>query len=421
MRRSPWLALLALLAGCPPPAIGDGCERLLVEADGTLNLGVGGGPAASGSAHRLGVVGTPLTLTVFAPLTSCVSDTLRADPRVLDPGEGAVPFQLEGGAVPSGVEGAVKATLTFTPTRPGLHTLQLAFEPSLGVRSLLVDVAADGLAGAVTRLAIPADLRCPRATFWALTDDTFACEEPGQIAIVSADGGTTRFEGEQLVVVDTVLWSLHTPSSALERRVFADGGLLLTNTFPDFSARPAPGMHDLNLAWRFHTNDRLALVRIEPGGATVREWGEELLFGAPRGYLVEDDDTVCRWGDPACLVPGCVSAPDIVAMDPGLVWRGLPGAPQASGGFARPVRDLEAPARFTLWSPRLSVASPATGFERIPLWLSPEGESGHQVLVSTQAGTLTFTAWPRGQVLRVGRRQVLLGDDAPDFIRIVGR
>ena len=420
MRRLVLLTLFALTA-CPPPVEPE-CQRVLVDVNGNTNRGFAGGiggGTGNTNASPLGVTGVEQTLTLFAPLSSCVSDTLRADVTVLDPDNQPLAPQR---GVPArlGVEGAVKMTVTFTPAKPGTHSIHVAFEPSLGVRTLLLDVAADGLAGLTTRVPIPTGANCLSNALWPLTDDTVACEERGrgQVSITSSDGGLTQFPGEQLVVVDTVLWSINAASSSLERRVFEDGGVRLTDAFANFPAVATPGMHDVDLALRFRTNGRLNLVRL---GRSIIELPLDGQVGPPLAYFAEDDDTVFRWSQVDCGF-GCTNFPDLVAVEPGFVWRGgdafgqVPGGARVSG-FVRPTAQSDT-LRFSLPHQPEPVSTPAFGFERIPLWL---GVSGKRVLVSVQNEALVFTAWPATGVLRVGRRHVVLTDPALDFVRVARR
>lgn len=413
MRRGLLLVLLGLTA-CHPPLERD-CGRVLVDSAGELNFG---GVPATG-VPPVGVVGTPLTLALFSPLSSCASDTVRADPQLLDPDGQPVPVTLEGEAQRSGAQAAVKASVTFTPTRPGLHTLHVAFEPSLGVRSLLLDVASLGLSGAVTRVPIPP---CVPSGLWPVSDDTVACEAAGRVTLSSSDGGSIDFPGEQLVVVDTVLWSIDAASATLERRQLEDGGVRRTHAFAPFAARPTPAMQEENLALRFRPNGRLALVRVGPGGETVQELPPE---PPAQAWFAEDHD-LFRWSAQPCFLNACINLPDVVGLEPGLVWRGSPlftAEPTATQtfGYARPTTAFESTPRFTLLQPIESVDAPAAGFERLPLWLEADAGLGQQVLASLDDGALHCTAWPRAEVLRVGRHHVLLSDSEAGWVRIIRR
>jgi hypothetical protein len=427
MRLVPLLLLLALTA-CPPgPPIDQNCSRQLVDSSGNFDQSSGGGPGTT-APQPLGVVDSPLTLTVFAPLTSCVSDTLRAEVKVFDPDNMPVSATLEGTPTRAGVAGAVKTSFTFTPATPGLHTVHLAFEPSLGVRSLLVQVASDGMKGAVTRVPIPAGANCKADALWPLSEDTVACEERAQglITLSSSDGGTLQFGGSELVVVDTVLWSIDGPRSVLERRVFEDGGVRLTHSFDGFPVIATPAMHDVDRALRLRLDGHLALVRLSPTGDRVVELNLDGNVGPPLAWFAEDDDTIFRWSNLDCSFTACVNLPDLVAVEPGLVWRRAPDfvdlpSPVVLNGFARPTTLAEATPQFTLHYPQESLATPAHPFERMPLWLNLEAGVGQRALVSMENGSLTLTVWPRGQVLRVGRHQLVLDDPDPGFVRLIRR
>lgn len=415
---------LLLLCACPPP-LEQTCQRVLVSASGNANQDFGGGPGTNDPRPPLGIVGTPLTVTFFAPLSACVSDALRADVTSLDPDNLPLAVRLDGDPVRVGFEGAVKLSIAFTPTRPGLHTLHVAFEPSLGARTQLVEVASDGLAGLTTRVPIPPGANCAAGALWAVADDTVACEEraSGFVSVTSADGGLTRFPGEQLVVVDTVLWSINAASTTLERRVFEDGGVRVTHTFPNFPSVATPAMHDVGLALRYRANGRLALVQLTRSGSTVREVLPEGQVGAPLAYFVEDGGSVFRSSSVECPFDVCVNLPDVVALDPGLVWRlsqVFDGVSVAHlSGYTRPTTLLDSTPRFTLSHAVDPIAMPAYGFERLPLWLTPPTGGAQRVLVTVENEALLFSAWPRSQVLRVGRHHLVLADPNPGFVRVI--
>ena len=427
MRFGP-LLLLALTACPSPPPIDQNCVRQLIDSSGNLDMsGVGGGPGLTVTTPPLGVVGSPLTVAVFAPLTSCASDTLRAEVKVFDADNMPVPATLGGPPTHVGVDGAVKTSFTFTPASPGLHTVHVAFEPSLGVRSLLIQVASEGIHGTLTRVPIPTGANCKANALWPLSDDTVACEQRalGLVTLTSSDGGTTQFTGSQLVVVDTVLWSIDGARSVLERRVFEDGGVRLTHHFDDFPAIATPAMHDVDRALRFRLGGQLTLVRLAVTGDRVVELGVAGNVGPPLALFAEDDDTLFRWSDTDCSFTSCVNFVDLVAVEPGFVWRRLSGfaeAPQIPiNGFARPTTLQDATPQFTLTYPQESLATPAQSFERLPLWLNVDVGVGERVLVSVENGALVLTAWPRAQVLRVGRHQLVLDDPDPGYVRLIHR
>lgn len=413
--------LLAALCACAPPEQDD-CLRQLVDVNGNLNGGLGGtgggfGGGPPSSSTVLAAVGEPVTLTFFAPLTSCVSDTLRVDAEVRDPDAQRAPA-MQRGALEQSALSSVKAAVTFTPTRPGLHLLKVAFEPSLGVRSRFVEVALDGLSGPVTRVPIPAGAnRSPG--LWPLSSDTVASEVPSvdDITISSTAGTLTRFRGAQLVVAGQVLWSIDPTTSTLERRVFEDGGVRLTHSFQGFPAIPTPAMQEEHFAVRYRASGQLSTVRISPdGGFRVDDRSFFARVDPPLAYYVEDTSSLMRWSLEDCAFGTCANFTDLAALDAQFVWRHSP----ATGlvGFARPSNLLDSP--LALPHTPEALRSPLAAFERLPLWLRMQADD-HQVLVwATDAG-FQFTAWPRAEVLRVGREHVLLTDADPGFVRVVPR
>jgi hypothetical protein len=227
-----------------------------------------------------------------------------------------------------------------------------------------------------------------------------------------------------LVVVDTVLWSIDGARAVLERRVFEDGGVRLTHHFDGFPAVATPAMHDVDRALRLRANGQLALVRLAASGDQVVELGLSGNVGPPLAWFVEDDGTIFRWSDTDCS--GCVNLPDLVGVEPGFVWRRstqLPEPPASFliSGYARPTSLVDATPQFTLNYPHESLATPARSFERLPLWLNVEVGNGERAVVSVENGALALTAWPRAQVLRVGRHQLVLDDPDPSYVRLIRR
>ena len=403
--------LLVVLCACPEPPPVD-CTRTLVDSFGNVNGGFAGGIGGGGGTPEapLGLVGAPLRFTVFAPLSACAPDVLRADATVLDPDNAPVEFTLEGPLVRSAQQNAVSGTFNFTPRKPGLHTLRVAFEPSLGVRSVLVDVASDGLLGATRRVPI-ASANC---TVWPLTDDTVACEAPGgSVSITSVDGGVTRFSGAELVVVDNVLWSIDGASNTLERRVYEDGGVRVSNRIPGFPVVATPALQEVDVALRYRANGLITRVRITPNGEAVGDFAVDRFVGPPLAYFIEADDTLYRSSNTDCFSSSssCTNFTGLVAIDQRAVWSTL-------NGFERPFRTPPNP-RFSLKRQPVSNGSPAHAFERIPLWLQVTS-GDRRFLVSTDDGSVSYSAWPFSQVLNVGQHHVVL-TDSPGFVRVVKR
>ena len=242
------------------------------------------------------------------------------------------------------------------------------------------------------------------------------------MAISSVDGGLSRFPGTELVVVDTVLWSINSTANTLERRVFQDGGVRLTDSFPNFPSLDTPAMHDVDLALRFRSNGRLNLVRLRPDAGTVlKELALDGLAGTPLAYFAEADDTVYRWSQLDCSFTNCTNLPDLIALEPGLVWRTINNGfevPPKTSGFTRPTTQRESTPRFTLQQTAELPTTPLVPFERLPLWLNTN-VSGKRVLISGQNGDLGLSAWPRSAVHRVGRNHLVLSDPDLGFVRVV--
>ena len=421
------LMLLVPLFGCPAPEPID-CTRNLIDVSGFANGGFGGGFGGAGGStgtggssgapeDPVGLVGKPARFTVFAPLSACDPDVLRADVTLVDPDNEPVEFNVDGAIARSGEQHAVSGTFSFTPLKPGVHILRVSFEPSLGVRSVLFDVASDGLVNPTTRVPIPAGANC---TVWPLTDDTVACEERGGfVSITSVDGGLTRFPGAELVVADNVLWSIDGTSSTLERRIYEDGGVRVTHRFPSFPLMPTPGLHEADLALRYRSNRLITRVRISRGVASLGDFAVDPFISPPLAYFIEPDDTLYRASSSDCFSTPCTNLPDLVGLEPGLVWRTINGFDfnSAMKAFERPLRTPPH-ARLSLnRAPWMGRGFPAHAFERIPLWLSLGVDDRH-FLVSTEPGAASYSAWPFSEVLQVGSRHLVL-TDSPGFVRVV--
>ncbi len=413
------------LMACPDPNT-DTCSRFLVDQNGVPQGSVGGGP---GNLTPVGYVGVPLNLNVFAPLSSCATDSLRAEITISDPSNANVPFTTPE-ELSRQSSGPVKSVLSFTPTDVGLYTVKVAFEPSLGARTMLIDVAIDGLRNSSVRVPIPTGENCTVNATWPLTDDTVVCEERanGNVSITSSDGGLLRFRGEQLVVIDQVLWTINGPTSALERRVYEDGGLTLTHTLANFPSISTPAMHDVDLALRFRSNGRLTRVRVlADGGTNVQELSLDGLVGPPLAYFAEDNEVMFRWSQSDCSFNNCVNLSDLAGVEPGFVWRAEPrpfGEPQIAPkvrGFTRPTTLSDSTPKITLQYDTETMTTPTYGFERLPLWLGAKSsttDSPRRVLISMTDAGISMSSWPRSEVLRVGRQHLVLMDPDPGFVRV---
>ncbi|MDP3154727.1 MAG: hypothetical protein Q8N23_18760 [Archangium sp.] len=428
MRRAPWLFIvLALLPACSPPP--PGCPRQLIDVTGAPNGGFAGGVGGSGGASApLAVVGLPVSVTLFAPLSGCQGDSLRTDVTLIDPDNLPV-TDLTVTAPRLNISSGVGTTVNFTPGKTGLYALRVSFEPSLGVRSLFIDVAADPLREApVVRVPIPNGANCYTNALWPLSDDTVACEArgPGTVSISSADGGVQTFPGSHLVVADTVLWSIHPALRQLERRVWEDGGVRVTHVFANFAATLTPGMHDVDVALRYRPAGELARVKVQrDGGFSVEEFRADALGNPPEAFFVEPGDELFRWSEGPCFDSfNCSNAfSDLVAVEPGLVWRAelaFDGLASRVTASARPTSPAASTFVMTLThrpeAPRFVTES----FERVPLWLE-QGVGNRRLLVTARDGGFELSAWPRSEVLRVGRHHLVLTDAQADFVRVIRR
>jgi hypothetical protein len=407
--RFAWL-LVFVVAACPEPVEGT-CVRALVDAagnppNGGFAGGTGGGP--SGAFSPVGIEGEPVQLTAVAPLTSCVSDELRATLEVVGPDN--LPLPREELPLTATTTSVVRADFSFTPQVAGTYQVRAVFEPSLGVRSQTLVVAAARAEDGGVSLALNPD-GCIGGP-WPLSEDTVVCERSGgTVSLVSADGGERSFSGEQVVVADQVLWSVARATRTLERRIFEDGGLRLADGFAGFTPRAVPGMHDERVAIRERTNGLVAAAHvagpIDELGVLASGTDGTALFLSSQGGLI--------------VAGGCSSTcfQSVRAVEPAVVWRD--GAARVGvDGLARPVASLDEAPRFHLDFAAESFAAPVRGFERLPLWVPVPG-SPVSVLVSADDGQLQLRAWTRADVLRVGRRFVLLRDRSLGGVRVLER
>ncbi len=428
MRRATWLFIvLALLPACSPPP--PSCPRQLIDVTGAPNGGFAGGVGGSGgSSAPLAVVGLPVSVALFAPLSGCPGDTLRTDVTLTDPDNLPV-TDLTVTAPRLNIIRGVSTTVNFTPGKTGLHALTVSFEPSLGVRSLFIDVAADPLREApVVRVPIPNGSNCSTNALWPLSDDTVACEArgPGTVSITSADGGVFTFPGSHLVVADTVLWSIHPAMRQLERRVWEDGGVRFTHVFAHFAATSTPGMHDVDVALRYRPGGALARVRVHSdGGSSVEEFRADALGSPSEAFFVEPGDELFRWSPDACNSSfNCSHAfLDLVAVEPGLVWRSellFDGRASRISAAVRPTSPSASTFVMTVPHRPEAFGFVTESFERVPLWLE-QGVGNRRLLVTARDGGFELSAWPRAEVLRVGRHHLVLTDAQADFVRVIRR
>lgn len=416
--RSRALLFLPLLAGCWAPPVAPCRREPVVERGQVARLVID----SANPAPPLGLPGAPLSVTAFAPLSACsadsnrltvrvelvgpdnfvVSDALITEPRLVR----AVP-EVDGHP-PVEVD-MVAVDVTFTPSLPGQYLMHVIFEPMLGVRTLLLDVGEPRLDPPSVRVRVPSWAECVDQP-WPLGAEVVACERSTRrVELHSADGGLSSFDGEQLVVAGPVLWSVEAATNELQRRVFVDGGLVLTDAFAGFGTRTVPGMHDERSALRVRTSGELTLVRVESPLSPVPSPAnsEALLYLDGQEVLAES----------ACDTERCFG---LQGLEPEMAWT-VENLGVGVVGFKRPFQSVRVIPDAVLRRPWHRPQIPARGFERLPLWLPVEG-TGLSALVNADRQPLAFTVWNRAEVLRVGKHFVLLKDpQLGDELRVTPR
>jgi hypothetical protein len=396
--------LLLCSTACVPSG-DDACARFSVE-----QVRDGNGQLLHAADIPLGLEGAPVEVTLHAPLTSCVSDALRVSATVQGPDGASSPVEVVEGPVPVGIFGAVRARLRFQPVVPGPHALSVAFEPSLGARTVTVDVAAFGELRAGRRLSA---LDCDEP--WPLGEEVIACEHAGRVTLRSPAGELTAGAGSELVVTGQVLWFV-TPAGQLERHAFTDGGLVRTHAWPGFARVPTPALQTPEVALRFREDGGLTRLRLRDGGVEERTF-----FVNPSSqavYASDRDGVLTAWTDDGCARAECTELSRVLALSGEATWRLLDGV----RGWRWPWSTLtpEAPS-YSLRYEAASAVRPSAAFERSPLWLAQPFDAGLRALVSTDDGVVTYSVFPRDRVLRVGAAHVLLRDEAGPGVVLVRR
>lgn len=420
VRRWAWVVMVALTA-CPAAEEPAQCQQVPVS----LIIDERVAPFRQHT-PPLGLISTPITVLVSAPITSCPGDDVQATARLFDPANHEVAFELTTAVTspPDTVFGFVEANVTFTPASAGRYGLEVAFEPSLGRRAVVIDVAEDG--HALPGLSVPLPARCD-AGVWALTDERIACEERDRslVSVVSSDGGSERFPGEGLVVVGNVLWTIDGGAMALERRVLTDAGLELTHALPGYTADDYPGMHDEAVAIRRRGSTvaaavaQVGVIELLDGG--VRETVVDLQYDQPTVKFREELDL-----QPTLLCAGCL-ADSFLGIEPRLLWHfksifnPLDGSAEARGvvGYARPLTATSDSPSVTLPYAPLGAAQPFAAFERVPLWLEQPLPGGRLAVAWHDGRQVRLTAWVPAQVLRIGRHHVVLRGPWPEAVQVV--
>jgi hypothetical protein len=304
----------------------------------------------------------------------------------------------------------VSVEVTFTPSRGGQHLMQVFFEPMLDGRSVLVDVGEPRVDPPSVRVRVPSWAECVDQP-WPVSADAVACERSTKrVEVYVSDGGVSSFDGEQLVVAGSVLWSVEAATSELERHVFVDGGLVLTDVFAGFSTRTVRSMHDERSALRARNSGALVLARVE---SSLVEFGwpsnsvNELLF----------IDGERLFSEVPCGSERCFG---FHGVEPEMLWT-VENLGAGVGGVRRPIpvdhrgQDLILQRKVEL------PQAPERGFERVPLWLPVEG-TGLSALVNADRPSLGLTVWNRSHVIRVGKQFVVLKDPSNgDDLRVTPR
>lgn len=416
------LMLAVLVVSCsPPPPPPMMCDRFTVDARGFSQGGFAGGVAGGFGGGNFGgfgggfaggfgggggggvfgpsfpVAGEVATMRMFAPLTTCPEDTVRASVEVIGPDNLPVAATITQPQSNPTANAVISSEVTFTTALPGTYVVRAIFEPSLGVRTATHVAIASNLSRGVQ---VPlSGLNCAKP--WPLTAGSVACEmNDSTVVVLSADAGQVRYPGTELVVAGDALWSRR--ASVLERYVWSDTtGATRTHTFPNFTTTSVRGEHTPRSAIRNLNNGNLAEVSID-GGVWEFQWPA---LQVQQSLMVRDGDELRAFSVGECSAP-CVGG--VAALEPDLVWRRDLFVFGALSGYVRPYSTFVAngPPRTRVDFPVRTEPLPAGGFERWPVWI--DAEDGSSVLVSSHGSATEWTSWPRGRVIKVGGEFVVL-------------
>ncbi|MGV3624841.1 MAG: hypothetical protein ACO1OB_28735 [Archangium sp.] len=393
-----WLIISSvLISACAPEQLAQ-CQRVQVNRTGQVNAST----LDEGFTEAV-VVGESATITVFAPLTSCVSDEVRASVELFDPDNLPAPPE------PLSVEtnaGVVRVEVTFTPTRAGDHFIRVVAEPNLGARSTTVTAVGRAELNAGVVIALPNPVEHCREGVWPLGTDAVVCEpsDGGLVGVFFADGGSTQFPGRDVVTAGPVLWSV--TSSTLERRSSLDGGLILRGTWANFGGDPAPALQGEDFAIRRNALGMLVLLQPDEGtGLTLDSSGT--------GPVVFDGSRVLS-SDPFCSVD-CQLAQPVTAVEPGYFWSRDSFDTTFVRAWRMPI-GITSSASAVLHRRVRSRALVRGPFERLPLWL--EHSADEAMLAGFHDDALTLSIWPIDRVLRVGAEAVVV-KESNESVRLV--
>ncbi|MGV3624840.1 MAG: hypothetical protein ACO1OB_28730 [Archangium sp.] len=402
MNARAWLISTVLVSACAPEPRVE-CDRQPVDRTGLL------APAFVDNVAELVTLDEPAVIRVFAPLTSCASDTPRATAELYDLNNVPVvlgPLTITAIATP----GAVRIDVPFTPTLPGAYFLRVAAEPNLGVRSTMVVAVEQAQVDAGVVVPAPAS-RCSEA-LWPLGSDAVVCtsKDAGEVDVFFADGGSTQFPGIEVVTAGDVIWSFQPTTGAVERRVYADAGLVLALSRSGFAGGEVTGNHGDDFAVR-RGSSGVVQVLFADGHVEMAESDLGLGPYLYDGVRLRSLDRV------RCDVqPACIALPNWKAMDRDFVWstdvndvRFLRAWPLPLTPASRPVVSM------ARQLPGRQLRGP---FALQPLWL--EFTDGNAVLAGFEDGHVSLRSWPYPRVRTVGSAVVVLFE-ANDSVRLVHR
>lgn len=405
------LALLtALWCACPEPT--PPCQQ---------------GPVFGGPPNLapLGFVGREVRFDVTAPLIACASDTVRVDVEAFDEANQPVPVSA---GTPQVSGGVVTATLSLTPTTPGVHAVRVFFEPSLGNVQLSVVVAVEPDVAPIDETFPVAMNRCFGGLARAASGAVL-CSDGVDTVVYRGGVEESRFTGGGLVVVDDVAWT-QTDQGVLERRVERDGGFVLEGQatgYPLGTGGEFVGEHTRTVALRAQFVDRVraATWDADAGTLTAVDWNPD----QPVNFYVAQGDTL--WGVAADGEVLDLSRPSSDALPLGGPVGGVTGDGVWFSDF-QSLRMLRRP--FDRAAPRMLSLPPSSELELAPLALGSPGFAAPRLrstlgddptqllLLVLRGGNPGVEAWRLPSAPRVvGRHWIILPGAAPEQLRFLRR
>lgn len=384
-------------AACTEPP----CPRSLISRNGEP---IFDGGSAVAEYFPFGVEGLAVTGEVFAPLSTCSGDRLRASAEYTDADGVAIPFEITS---PQPKEnGAVSVGVALPAHQVGaVRFLKVTFEPALGERTTKVEFVAVATPRPGVEVPVAGLSTCEQVT--AMTANDVACRRGDQLSISSSDGGVAQFVGKAPVAAGTAVWSVN-DLGRVERRELRDGGLVLTSTYPTttttpvFSATSRPTMHSPEWAIRVDTDEQLNVVN-KSGTALGYEvcpgctWLAAVIADSNRGGFIPGGECVRVMRFAQCH-------DDLVAAEARWRWLAVEGgtivetnlfATQTSASSHRPI----------------PFEVPTAEFSIIPPWFSA-GAEGYRALgtlrVDGGVGRVEIAAWKFSEIVSVADSFVVL-------------